>query len=236
MIKIIIMRMKLIKILKMIILVIKTKKEKTSMKKKRERKIVRPQELPWPENLITEIGLEYAFPETKEYVNLNDDQMEGLAYVMDQLSDRERVVLLLRYKEHKTLDDTAIYFNVTNVRIRQIIAKSIRKLRHESRIPYYRDGYQATLDKREKTREKILTDLGEQIRETSLDKLNLSVRTYNCLKRAGYTTLGDLAVTDPKKIKDVRDLGTKSFAELQEILQGYGIWKKADDAVEHTAK
>ena len=208
---------------------------KKQEKKKRERKTVRPQELPWPENLITEIGLEYTFPETKEYVSLNDDQKEGLAYVMEQLSDRERMVLLLRYKEHKTLDDTARYFNVTKEKIRQIIAKSIRKLRHESRIPYYRDGYQATLDKQEEKREQILTDLGEQIRETSLDKLNLSVRTYNCLKRAGYTTLGDLAVTDPKKIKDVRDLGAKSFAELQEILQGYGIWKKTDDAVEHTA-
>ncbi len=137
---------------------------KKQEKKKRERKIVRPQELPWPENLITEIGLEYTFPETKEYVSLNDDQMDGLAFAMEQLTDRERVVLLLRYKEHKTLDDTARYSNVTNVRIRQIIAKSIRKLRHESRIPYYRDGYQATLEKREKTREQILTELGEQIR------------------------------------------------------------------------
>ena len=52
---------------------------KKQEKKKRERKIVRPQELPWPENLITEIGLEYTFSETKEYESLNDDQMDGLA-------------------------------------------------------------------------------------------------------------------------------------------------------------
>ena len=169
-------------------------------------------------------------------MSLNDDQMDGLAYVMEQLSDIERVVLLLRYKEHKTLNVTASYLNVTSDRIRQIIAKSIRKLRQGSSIPYLRDGYQATLNNREEMKEQILTNLGEHVRNTLIRELNLSIRTRNCLKRAGYTTLGDLAVTDPKKIKDVRDLGAKSFAELQEILQGYGIWKKTDDAVEHTAK
>ena len=169
-------------------------------------------------------------------MSLNDDQMDGMAFAMEQLTDRERVVLLLRYKEHKTLDDTATYFNVTKDKIRRIIAKSIRKLRHESRIPYYRDGYQATLDMQEAMKEQKLKNLSEQIREIQIRDLKLPVRTCNSLIRAGYTTIGDIAVTDPEKIKDVRDLGAKSYAELQEILQGYGIWKMTDDAVEHTAK
>ena len=209
---------------------------KKQEKKKRERKVYRPQELPWPENLITEIGLEYAFPETKEYVSLNDDQMDGLIFVMGQLREREKVALLLRYKEHKTLDVTASYFNVTRERIRQIVAKSIRKLRNESRIPYYRDGYQATLDNREEIRKQILINLDEHMGEASLDELNLTVRTYNCLKRAGYTTLGDVATTDPETIKSVRNLGAKSYAEIQGILRGYGLWKKTDDTAGPTTK
>ena len=72
--------------------------------------------------------------------------------------------------------------------------------------------------------------------EASLDELNLTVRTYNCLKRAGYTTLGDIATTDPEVIKKVRNLGTKSYAEIQGILRGYGLWKKIDDPAGHTTK
>ena len=204
--------------------------------KKPERKRIRAQELPWPENLITEIGLELVFPETKEYVNLSDDQMDGLSFVMRQLMERERVVLLLRYKEHKTLDVTASYFNITRERVRQIIAKAIRKLRHESRVPYYRDGYQATLDNREEMKEQILTKLGENMRKIPLYELKLTVRTCNCLSRAGYTTLGEVAAADPETIKNVRNLGAKSYSEIQGILHGYGLWEKPDDGVGHTSR
>ena len=84
---------------------------------------------------------------------------------------------------------------------------------------------QATLDKKEEIKRAILTNLGEDMKNIPLRELNLSIRTCNCLTRAGYNTIGDLAVTDPEKIKTVRNLGAKSFAEMQGILRGCGLWK-----------
>lgn len=49
---------------------------------------------------------------------------------------------------------------------------------------------------------------------TTIEDLDLSVRTYNCVKRAGITTVGELIVKTKADIKKIRNLGKKSFDEL----------------------
>lgn len=49
---------------------------------------------------------------------------------------------------------------------------------------------------------------------TTIEELNLSVRTYNCVKRAGKSTLEDLVSMTKADIKKIRNLGLKSFNEL----------------------
>ena len=54
--------------------------------------------------------------------------------------------------------------------------------------------------------------------------LNLSVRSYNCLKRAGCDTVGDvlqLAEEDDKGLRRIRNLGSRSEAEIREKLEEY---------------
>lgn len=60
--------------------------------------------------------------------------------------------------------------------------------------------------------------------DSSIDELNLSVRSYNALKRAGISTISDLIVRlNDGKVKNVRNLGTKSFSEIQTKILAYGF-------------
>ena len=49
---------------------------------------------------------------------------------------------------------------------------------------------------------------------TTIEDLHLSVRTYNCVKRAGIETVGELVVKTKADIKKIRNLGKKGFDEL----------------------
>jgi DNA-directed RNA polymerase subunit alpha len=59
-----------------------------------------------------------------------------------------------------------------------------------------------------------------------IEELNLSVRAYNCLKRAGITRVGevlDRLAKGEEEIMSIRNFGRKSLIELQEKLQERGF-------------
>lgn len=58
---------------------------------------------------------------------------------------------------------------------------------------------------------------------TPLEELDFSVRTYHCLKRAGYDTLADLCATSREDLSKVRNLGQKSLLEITRKLKEYGL-------------
>lgn len=55
-----------------------------------------------------------------------------------------------------------------------------------------------------------------RLRETNLDSLDLPVRGYNCLRRAGCSTIGDVLSKYPTKqdVKRIRNCGEKSANEI----------------------
>ena len=66
----------------------------------------------------------------------------------------------------------------------------------------------------------------ERIRKillTSVDDLELSVRSHNCLKAANIKTLSDLVKRDENEMLKFRNFGRKSLAELIEIVDNYGL-------------
>ena len=65
--------------------------------------------------------------------------------------------------------------------------------------------------------------------ETSIDDLDFSVRAYNCLKRAGINTLGDLKEKSELEMMKIRNLGKKSLKEVKEKLQAMGLSFKHND-------
>ncbi len=64
---------------------------------------------------------------------------------------------------------------------------------------------------------------GTQILEMSIDELELSVRSYNCLKRAGINTVQELINKTPEDMMKVRNLGRKSLEEVQSKIKELGL-------------
>ncbi|MCQ2416835.1 MAG: DNA-directed RNA polymerase subunit alpha [Oscillospiraceae bacterium] len=65
--------------------------------------------------------------------------------------------------------------------------------------------------------------------ETTIEELDLSVRSFNCLKRAGINTVADLISRSEDEMMKVRNLGRKSFDEVKEKLQSLGFDLSSDD-------
>jgi DNA-directed RNA polymerase subunit alpha len=66
-------------------------------------------------------------------------------------------------------------------------------------------------------------DEKEKILEMSIDELELSVRSYNCLKRAGVNTVEELCSKTPDDMMKVRNLGRKSLEEVHAKLKELGL-------------
>ncbi|MCF6463021.1 DNA-directed RNA polymerase subunit alpha [Clostridium sp. Cult1] len=61
-------------------------------------------------------------------------------------------------------------------------------------------------------------DKKEKVLEMTVEELDLSVRSYNCLKRAGINTVDELTQKTEEDLMKVRNLGKKSLEEIQEKL------------------
>ena len=59
--------------------------------------------------------------------------------------------------------------------------------------------------------------------EMTIEDLDLSVRSYNCLKRAGINTVGELVRKTEEEMMKVRNLGKKSFEEVEQKLSELGF-------------
>ena len=66
-------------------------------------------------------------------------------------------------------------------------------------------------------------DEKEKVLEMSIDELELSVRSYNCLKRAGINTVEELTNRTPEDMMKVRNLGRKSLEEVLAKLKELGL-------------
>jgi DNA-directed RNA polymerase subunit alpha len=63
----------------------------------------------------------------------------------------------------------------------------------------------------------------EKVLEMTIEELDLSVRSYNCLKRAGINTVEDLTNRTEEEMMKVRNLGRKSLEEVLQKLQVLGL-------------
>lgn len=155
------------------------------------------------------------------------------------LTEREHGVLSLRYEHCMILDDVGKYFNVTRERIRQIERKAMRKLWN----PYRRKNYilleYSEVEKAETEKHVVimqnmiledrlkayesLEDISEEkekapetitLDDISIAELDLSVRSYNCLVRRGYKTIGSLRDVSREELMNIRNLGRKSYLEI----------------------
>ena len=78
------------------------------------------------------------------------------------------------------------------------------------------------VESKEAVREKVL--------DMTIEELDMSVRSFNCLKRAGIDTVEDLINRTEEDMMKVRNLGKKSLEEVIQKLSSLGLsLKKSDD-------
>jgi DNA-directed RNA polymerase subunit alpha len=63
----------------------------------------------------------------------------------------------------------------------------------------------------------------------TIEELDLSVRSFNCLKRAGIDTVEDLIDRTEEDMMKVRNLGRKSLEEVIQKLNSLGLGLKKDE-------
>ncbi len=77
------------------------------------------------------------------------------------------------------------------------------------------------VEKEEKEKDKVL--------EMSIEELDLSVRSFNCLKRAGINTVEELTKKTEEDMMKVRNLGKKSLEEVKTKLADYGLSLRSEE-------
>ena len=201
----------------------------------------------YPKNLLSQVFVN-GLP-----TDLPDDITLVLEYIIQKtLTEREGRVLDMRYKRYMTMADIGGEYGLRAERIRQIEAKAVRKLRHPSRSRYIligMEGYinylrDTAVEERLREYKKEIISLEKKIAELTdteyeeeknelenapLAELDLSVRTFNILYRAGYSTVKELLDADAEKIVSLPNLGLKNFSDLIDVLseKGFG-WKSAE--------
>jgi DNA-directed RNA polymerase subunit alpha len=82
----------------------------------------------------------------------------------------------------------------------------------------FHDEPVSELPKLDEERQKLLENLNR-----SVDELELSVRSYNCLKNANIRTIGELVQKNEAEMLKTRNFGRKSLNEIKEILSNMGL-------------
>lgn len=175
----------------------------------------------------------------------------GIAAAVATLSEREQSVIALRFQRKMTLEQCGKEYGITRERIRQIEAKAIRKLRHPSRVNMMKSVPLTELQAKhteymklrneyewlkkafesftaQKAEPGVIMPMAEKaaLLGTPLEELDLSVRSYNCLKRRGVNTLRDIVGMTETELSQVRNLGRKSCEEVIAKLNEYGLGLK----------
>ena len=192
--------------------------------------------LEYPYNLIEDLELEPC--ECFEHFN------ERLEFLLTKLviTDREEKIIRLYYIDGKTFEEIGKEFGTTRERIRQIQTKAIEKLKLFKKYFYVgkwclmedlaKEEYQKYLEtqksywKYESAKQYILQyESGTflPLKEQKIDNLDLSMRSYNCLKRAGIRTIGDLLNFTYYDLIKIRNLGRKSMKEILDTIHDLGL-------------
>ena len=167
---------------------------------------------------------------------LSNDSDIALEYVINEtLTEREAMFLRMRYKSGMTYAAISEENEISKTRTQQILFKAVHKLRHFSKLKYIRMGMHNLVEHFKET-ERALCEFRcrdkEQLETPNYYKadiavLDLTVRTYNVLRRAGVFTIGDILEAAPETIVNMRALGRKSTEELINALDDNGFKAKS---------
>lgn len=189
---------------------------------------------PYPENLILTLMLGKLAS-----FEVTNDIKAGLDYALGELTDIERETLKFRFQDNLT------YKQIGEIRGRsKNVAcgsenNAMRKLRHSSRLGYILYGkegfeamgcvfhlpWEAPPPKKEGPEPRVLL--------IPLEDLDLSIHSFNMLKRAGCEIVLDIVNMTQQQIMDIKNFPTKNCTEVAKKLKDLGynqtVWNEFSD-------
>ena len=177
----------------------------------------------YPYNLLEEVFA------NKEYepAELTDDMADGLAYAIAALGARREAIFRMYYAEGKGAREIADYFGVTTSAIYALKRNAVMRLRRNDAICYITYGKKGFEEREQRLRlEKEIKKNSEQYQQVMgvrFEELDLSVRSFNCLRRAGYVTIGDIVDLTEEEIIHIKNISWKQYDEIGRKLLARGV-------------
>ena len=187
---------------------------------------------PYPANLLSAIQPNEICGTAMDYATLTTDQMEGLANLLKQLTEREQFVLDKHYHEGISMKALADQYHVTQNRIRQIIRHAVKKCQVKELLLYVADGFAArtnALTEQAAQAERLycqhLSMEGVHLYRLEAGALDLPVKVLHTLDRAGVHAIRDLVILSQYEagLCRIRMLGAASERQIITRLQSAGL-------------
>ena len=216
----------------------------------------------YPENICRDLKITI-----DNYPDLYDDIVESFDKRFSELNiytNREMMIFNLRYKNYYTLGQIANEIGISKERVRQILAKAVRKLmkpnvfnrlvEHETKLEMLNAEETSRIRselKKEMSLEVAMDIVAEKFGfeskealeeclnnggrfgndklDMTIDELDLTVRSYNCLKRRRVNTVGELVDYSIEDLIGFRNMGRKSIREVVEKVHNLGLSFKDDN-------
>ncbi|MCH5199744.1 MAG: hypothetical protein J1F60_02200 [Oscillospiraceae bacterium] len=161
---------------------------------------------------------------------------------------------MMYFKNNISYSAVAAHYGISTERVRQIIDKQIRKLCLPTRLnvlklglnKYYylqkiednKKGFDRACKAFYDTIKTMDTDViyytEDELSNIPIEEMELTVRSFSCLKRAGINTVGDIIEKGETELKKVRNLGVKGYNEIVDtLIMRYGEseknWRKSEN-------
>ncbi|MCD8336751.1 MAG: hypothetical protein LUD18_05640, partial [Lachnospiraceae bacterium] len=192
----------------------------------------------YPVGLLEALEVNEVSEEQIDYGNLTADQKHGLEAMLLRLSERERDMLLRRYKEKMTLTAIGEYYGISCSRARQIVHRGLVKMGTPDSLPYIVRGYDAQREYIEKINVQRKDEAGlrkkqiiSDMESVKLVDLEFPPRMRNRLIGHGIMNLADLVkvVSRDGWYKKIRGIGVKSADEIVRKLEDIGAVDQVSD-------
>ena len=172
------------------------------------------------------LGRGFKRADVNKHLYQNDGQPLGIIYTDSLYSPVKKV----SYSVDVNTDDTETLTMVidTDGRLMPSEALSIGSKILRAHFAILKDIDEAKLEHIDETENETEEDTNS-IQHKMIEDLELSVRSYNCLKRAGITTVEELTQKTEEEMIHVRNLGKKSLKEVKDKIYSLGLSFKSSN-------
>lgn len=215
----------------------KIKKMKVRMLKEDEEEL--KSLIPYPYNALAIVGLDSASISPK-FVDSFDETLSSVC------SEREALYIRKKFKDEMTLEEVGKEYGVTKERVRQICKYGLMKVKSKLETAKKNEEFEQT----KRLVDDLIAKRAELVEEfkhtgvytkgmerafgsimipepcpnpTNILDLDLSLRSYNCLRRSGIETVEQLACMSRDDILGIKNMGKKCCREVVDKLREFGI-------------